>query len=265
MAFAPRAVVDGPPRLPLPYGLFSVVSLAEASTERWENGVTWLGASCDPVAIVVGDCDAPEGFPKQFPDGGGVVGEASAFTVYGTYKCSPSGNAVSEGQRQAREVLIAREEAAVERRLWDSMDDDPTVLAGGDPLVTLALLERFIGDEYGSLGVIHASRFAAAILVVKGLISGNGKQMQTALGTPVVVGTGYPGTGVDGVAPPDASEYIAATPAMFGYRSQIFESTNRPGDLLDRTSNDLYGIAERNYLIGYDNCGVAFAPVTLTE
>lgn len=365
MAFAPAAVIEGPARLPLPFGLFSVVSLAEASTERWENGVTWEALTCDPVSILVGACDDPYGFPKNFRHEPSV-GEAAAFTVYGTFKCSPIGQVdpFAHAQQQARAVLQAREEQAAEGYLWASMMlDSPTTLTdGGDVIQSLGALEGWIGEEYGSLGVIHVSRRAATTLTQKGLIRPKGGQMQTNLGTPVVVGSGYPGSGegiaesqtitvtetvppisgtftltldtkvtgpidfdataaevaaalnaLDGVsgvtgsggplpgtvtvtfaegtdwplmsgdpagltngtvgigagvnggftAPSAGSEYIAATPGLFGYRSEVFEQTNRPGDLLDRLNNDLYGIAERNYLIGMEPCGVAIVELPL--
>ena len=143
MAFAPAAVVDGPDRQPLPYGLFSVVSLAEAATERWENGVTWEAFGCDPVAVVVGDCDAPEGFPKVFPDGGPGTGEASAFTVYGAAKCSPIGGDLGKQEEKAQETLLAREEQAVEARWWATMaaDASAVTLAASGPLLGLGLAE----------------------------------------------------------------------------------------------------------------------------
>lgn len=360
--FAPPAEIDGAPRLPLPYGLFSVVSIAESSTERWENGVVWQALTCAPAGIVVGDCNAPEGFPKQFVSGD-LDGVATAFTVYGTYKCSSFGNPISYAQQRAREHLEAAEQWAVERRLWGVLDNNPTILTGPNPGVSLGLLEDFIADNYGSLGVIHASRNAATTLAGKQLIEVRNGRMETKIGTPVVVGGGYPGTGaaqtetqtltktgtptagnitltydgqttgnipwnatsaqvktaldalsnIDTVTtaggplnttaititftsdpgenvpqmtvngaftgggaavttttlgdvgtPPGAgTEYIAASPALFGYRSQIFEATNREGDLLDTKQNNLFGIAERNYLLGYDPCGVAFSAITL--
>lgn len=370
MGFAPNTVVDGPPRLPLPFGLTSVVPLAEAVTERWENGVVWEPLSCDPAGVVVGDCDSPEGFPKQFPAGGAGTGKASAFTVYGVYKCDPIGHTLEWAQERAREHLFVNEEKAAETRLWRKMAQDPSAvtLPGGTRSVAVGQLEQWIAENYGSRGVIHASRNAATIIGRSSLASGQGSQLTTKLGTPIIAGGGYPGTGLgisevqritvtgsptggtftltfegettgpiafnataaqvqtalealpdiepgdvvatggplpgtaitltfggryDGVdvpqvtttssftggttpsatggttvtgsftAPAAGTEWIAVSPAIFGYRSQPFESTNRPGDLLDRSHNDLYGIAERNYLLGYDPCGVAFAPLTL--
>src|SRR3546814_5926530 len=76
------------------------------------------------------------------------------------------------------------------------------------------------------------------------------------LGTPVVAGAGYPCTHPDSVT---AGSWIVATPALMLYRSEIFTATNRPGDLLDRGQNNLFGIAERRYLVGWDECPAPLA------
>lgn len=365
MGFAPLAAIDGPDRQPLPYGAFSVVSLAEAATERWENGVTWEAFGCDPVGVVIGDCDPASavGFPKQFPDGSGT-GSATPFTVYGAAKCTPGAGDINKQRDKAREVLLAREQQGVETRLWMKMaaDDNADLLTASSPLLGLGRLEKWIGDNYGSKGVIHASRLAATVLVKAAVLRPSGGQLLTQLGTPVIVGSGYPGTGraisevqtvtvTDGAAPSgtftlsydgqttdpiawnasaadvraaldaigapvtdatggvlgtnpvtvtfdtdgenvpqmtasgagltDASvatatttegdvtdpaagsEFIAASPALFGYRSDVFMPSDGQGDLLDRNTNTLFGIAERNYLLGYDPCGVAFVEIDL--
>lgn len=368
VGFAPRATIDGPDRLPMPFGLFSVASLAETATERWENGVNWEAVMCgDPLSVLVSDCDpaVADGFPKQFPDGPGT-GSADPFTVYGTYKCSGP-QAVAVAQERAREVLDLGEEKAAERRLWSKMDDSPEVLTASDPLVAVARLEKWLADNYGSLGVIHMSRAAATVAAKRAAFRVVGNRLVTALGTPVVAGAGYPGTGpgidevqtvtvtpnpdqvgfpssgtftlsfggettepiawnapaqavadalnaLDGVQgvtaeggplgtsavtvtfPEDENiaqmtsdgtgltnasvatattteggidaadtdtEFVAASPAIFGYRSEVFEQTNGQGDLFDRSNNNMFGIAERTYLLGMDPCGVAFVQMNL--
>jgi hypothetical protein len=55
---------------------------------------------------------------------------------------------------------------------------------------------------------------------------------------------------------------IVGSPALFGYRSEVFNSSARPGDLLDRAQNNLYAVAERTYVIGFDPCPVVKATYT---
>jgi hypothetical protein len=54
-----------------------------------------------------------------------------------------------------------------------------------------------------------------------------------------------------------------ASPALAGYRSEVFDSSATPGDLMDRQTNVLYAIAERSYILGYDPCGVGAAELNL--
>jgi hypothetical protein len=96
-----------------------------------------------------------------------------------------------------------------------------------------------------------------------GLIVTNGSVARTVLGTPVVAGGGYPGTSPAGVAASTGEAWAYATPALLGYRSAIFYPSSRSGDLLDRGVNDLYGVAERSYLVGWDPCDVGAVEFTL--
>lgn len=264
------ALIPAPARTPMPFGLFSVLSLADDTEGRWQSGAEWEALNCSPAHGVGGVCEVDEngdpvepiGLPKEF-NGGMAVGEATPFTVVGTYECSPAGNPIERASEVAQQHLLAREEARAEQALWTGdlgntpalATEDTTVLGSGamSPAQGIGLLERWIAVNYGSLGVIHVDRLLGTVLVEKGIVKVNGSKANTALGTPVVIGGGYPGTGPTG----QAGTWAYVTPAMVGRRSDVFTSSNRPGDLLDRRTNDLFGVAERNYLIGWDPCGVA--------
>src|SRR5699024_3125298 len=88
------------------------------------------------------------------------------------------------------------------------------------------------------------SRYVAQVAVDKGAIERRSGRLETRLGTPVVAGTGY------------AGDTVIGSPRVFGYRSEVFTSSNNAGDLLDRSTNDLYAVAERRYVLGFDPCGV---------
>lgn len=256
---APPTVVVGAPRVPLPFGLFSVLVPRVDASARWENGVRWETLTCDPVGgRGAADCD-PEaeviGLPKELGANAGDYGDALPFTVYGHYTCSPIGNTPAQAQAKADAHLIAREEARAERALWTGdLGNTPNIQAEAEDLggfatwwAGVAALEQHLAETYGSQGVLHMSRATALSQFKDGsLISRNGRLM-TPLETPVVAGTGYP------------DEAIAITPALFGYRSEIFASSAVPYDLLDRKQNNLTAIAERTYLLGFDPCGAAIA------
>lgn len=266
MAFAPATVVDPIARTALPFGLLSAVTPRPAGDSRWENGVVWEPLACGPASgIGEVDCEtqAASGLPKTFPAPGGTD-EATAFTIYGSYECSPMGHTLEYAQERATEHLLAREEARAEQALWTGdlgntpNFSDADTQAGGalEPCLALATAEQYIGTNYGSLGVIHVSRLLAQVLLCEEALEVRGTRLFTRLGTPVIAGAGYPGTHPDGVT---AGEWLIATPALMLYRSEIFTATNRPGDLLDRAQNNLFGIAERRYLVGWDECPAPLA------
>lgn len=261
MAITPPALVAGAPRTPLPFGLFSVVPFREGSTDRWESGVEFESLGCPgeaPKGVGAYDCDPEEGdpaalgLPKDLEEGGLVLGEGGTFLVYESYVCTPIGNSLETAESTARLRLEAREELRVEQALSTgafgqapNFVDGVTDLGEQDSLKeAIALLEQTLAIEYGLQGILHMSRYTATLALEKGVIESNGQRLRTKLGTPVIAGSGY------------AFDGIVATPAMFAYRSDIFTSSNRTTDLLDRRDNNLFGIAERNYLLAIDPCGI---------
>lgn len=267
---APGTLVPGPTRTPLPYGLFSTFTFRPPTGDRWESGVVWEQLPCDEADAIGGwncDPDTTVGLPKNLADmSGAMSASASQFTVYGHFNCGPVGWTPADAQQRATDHLLAREEQRVEKAIWTGdlgnvpslASPSTTVIAGGTAvghIAALAMLEDFIAAEYGGLGVIHLTR-GTALTATANLIQAKGGRLYTQIGTPVVAGGGYPGSGPAGEPSGNGKVWGYVSPALFGYRSDIFNSSDRPGDLLDRARNDLYAIAERSYLLGWDDCGV---------
>lgn len=273
---APAQLVSGAPRVPLPYGLFSVLA-PRGGDERWLNGVTWDTLTCEPIGgFGPTHCDPADvvGLPKNLVGGDAEPGKASEFGVYGHFTCSPIGNTLEHAQERATAHLLAREEARVEQALWrGDLANDPNFKGAASISATpvnvrvgFAKLEREIATEFGSAGVIHVSRDIAQYALSRGVLETKGGRLFTKLGTPVVAGAGYGGPGPAGsTSVPAGVEWAVVTPGLFGYRSEVFFPSSFPGDLLDRRQNDLYSVAERSYLIGWDDCGVAALPISLNE
>lgn len=278
-AVAPPALVAGAARQALPYGLFSAVTFRSPTSDRWEAGTESETLTCEPLAgIGPWQCDIPrdetEGLPKTIITSEGDPAAADVFTVYGTFVCSPVGWTPQRAQERSAELLMIREENRVEQAFWSGdLDNDPNLVDSGTDLTAatavpyltgLGMLEDHVATEYGSLGVIHMMRGAATYGLAVGALVSTGGRLTTKLGTPVVAGGGYPGTGPGALGAPAAgTAWLYITPAIFGYRTEIFTSSNRPGDLLDRSTNDLHAVSERSYLLGFDPCPVGAALVTL--
>lgn len=262
----PPALVVGAARMPLPFGLFSVLLPREGASDRWEGGgVEFEELGCPPPADtgIIGayECEGvTPGLPKDFESNGGV-GEAGQFTVYQSEKCSPIGNGIDRSNEIARQRLAAFEELLVERELWKLLDrvnlsrtvDLASATVRDDIIEAVAELAQLEATTLGTLGVLHMRRDVAMLAIKAGVVEVRQARLFTTLGTPVIAGSGYGDTGT--------TQKIVLTPQLFGYRSDVFTSSNRPGDLLDRKNNDLYGVAERNYLVGFDQSCIELAPI----
>lgn len=273
--FAPAQVVDGITRQPLPFGLLSVLTPRTTADVHWQNGTQWEALGCDPVSGI-GDpecADSEEetiGLPKSFQRGG-LLGEASAFTVYGSYVCTPVGHTVQYAQDRATEHLLAREQARVEQAFWTgdlgntpnlrgATDQNPSGAA--DPVAAVGLLEDFIAETYGSLGVLHMTRAVANAAIAAGSVLVSGSRLLTNLGTLVVAGAGYDGSSPAGAPAADGESWVYATPALVGYQSEVFPGTDPVAAGFDKSNNDLHAVAERTYLLGFDPCGVGAVRTT---
>lgn len=250
---APAVTLSGPPRVPTPFGLFSVLAFLPSAEGRWENGAVWEALTCEPLPdVLVYDCDPDiaQGFPKVF-DASPGTGEAPAFTVYGTYHCSLTGNTADFAEEQATAHLLAREEQAVSAKVWASLladshhQDLGSFADAGSALAAVECANRL---SYGSLGMLHVSCQALPLLAAAQLIApySTRNQLFDIYGTPIEV-TDAPG-----------SAMIGMTPALLGYRSDVFTP---PSMMLDTSNNDLYGLAERTYLVGWDPCGTYTATI----
>src|SRR5699024_6721981 len=140
----------------------------------------------------------------------GMAPEATPFTLYGHFTCSPVGYTPATAQDLAEVHLTTREEAGAEREFWTGdlgsspslVDDETTVLGTGQSATLgIAALEDWLAVEYGSQGILHTTRGTALALVTRGVAEIKGGRLQTVLGTPIVAGAGYPGTGPDGSSP----------------------------------------------------------------
>ena len=67
----------------------------------------------------------------------------------------------------------------------------------------------------------------------------------------------------DGDPPAEGTTNVYATPALLGYRSDVFPGAEPTSAGFDRAANDLFAVAERTYVIGYDPCGTAVATVQI--
>lgn len=264
----PYAIIEGPDRAPLPYGLFSTFSFRAEGDGRWQSGARFQTEPCSPIAGVPtweSDPETPEDHEKDLAREDGPEGEAVGFTVYGHKTIDVVSTSFAEAQALAQARLLSGEERRVEQALWTgdlgntpslvgSTPDQPLGTAATATAQAVAALESWIATELGYQGMLHMSRWMASHLLLKGAIEAKNGRLLTKLGTPVAAGTGYPGTGPGGTAPTDTAQWVYATPTIFGYRSEVF-GPDEP--VFDQRVNDIIALAERTYLLAMDTCGTA--------
>lgn len=264
--FAPKVAVQAPSRSPLPFGLFSVFQ-AQSSAERWlAGGIHWEALTCSGAVgfpVTSGDLSAGEDSDVHDPSvGRDTYGSARPFSIHGYYESTMLNTSEADAEARAEEHLLLNEQTRVEQALWtgdlqnypnlvgENLPDDVDGYAVQDLgsaslTAALAQLEGFIATELGFAGVIHVSRHTASLLAAADLVAPRGGRLLTKLETPVVAGAGYTGS------------QMIVTPELFGYRSDVSSWTTA-----NTRTNDLISVAARDYVIGFDPCGIARIEVT---
>lgn len=251
---APKQRVDAPAASPLPGGLFSQFSPIEDSSVRWENGVTWEDSERAQLGAI-GQWQSPgavPGLPKSLTDPKCITLESQApLTVYAAFRTTPLGHSPAEATQIAASRLLMQEEHAVEQALWTGAPSrglglgkvrSYAVKGAGklDLPQGVAALEHYAA-QYGFQPTLHVPRRLGSLLASAKIIKDSrGGGFETRLGTPVVVGAGYP----------DEMQIVATGPIVI-YRGEAFTSTTGAGGF-DKGQNDLTGLAERQYVIGFN-------------
>lgn len=226
MTVGPEAAVDPLPLAPPRISLITSALVEESnSVGEWLNGLTFAPEACDgPVNPYWWECantasggQSPEQVygvnGKLIPNPPAIV-RFRPFTVWTGFRCTTGQFRSNEYKPRARRALEAFQSTFIEEELWtgarvatparfpnDFFQNSPTALNGGSdtPYVTaLAELEQGLAEcNPGQPGMIHAQPRVVTKWIQNGLIvpESSGRRLRTLLGTIVVPGQGYPGSG----------------------------------------------------------------------
>lgn len=235
MAFTKTGVVTAPKIVPSAFGLLAVVKPENAPGEdQWVRG---FAQEWETTVEYLTNWDDTDTTSSVLVNGATVnyYDDIKPFFIEVDETRSTLGFLGIDRIERIKNQLEGMTQHAMEAELWDgairkgeSHDNkalssaSATVLNGGaalSPRRALALLEHSIGlaSQGGEQGIIHMTRDVAALLASNSnmLFHEAGKEhLQTLGGTPVVVGSGYSGTGPDGDAGAAASatnKWIYAT------------------------------------------------------
>jgi hypothetical protein len=245
MAFPKNGVVEAPKIVPSAFGLLAVVKPENSADEdlwirgfsqEWEtelySATNW--DDTDTTSAVVVSAGVPNYYDEIKP----------FFIEAEEYRSTLGFLGIDRIERLKRQ-LEGVTQHAIEVELWDgairkgeSHDNKAltastaTILNSGtalSPRRALALLEHRIGlaSDGGEQGVIHITRDVAALLASNSNMLFHEKDkdhLQTLGGTPVIVGSGYTGTGPDGATgatATDANKWIYGTGTVRVYLGEI--------------------------------------------
>lgn len=283
-------IVD-PPTIggPAPYGLMSVAQMINggANQPRWHSGVQFQPNACQRAMSTIMQCPFPDEFDytKAVTSQGLPSRGAETFAVYADIECSSVGSWEYAVER-ALAALAQGEARAVERAFWTGEIDtpagrfihpylasdinltDPTgeivLQTAADVLVTgvdivegMGILEGALGHCYPGAGVIHAERAVIEHMAAHHMLVRNGQQLFTHAGIPLAFGAGYTGTYPNSTAAPAGTTWIFGTGTVMIRRDPEITITSDRTAALDRSTNTLRLIAERNYNIAWDCCHFA--------
>jgi hypothetical protein len=268
-AVVPRLLVPPPPGpVAHRFGLFSAATILENPEPHALTGIEYVSVcstQVDPYPVwcepTVPDGTSTTKVPRQ------TIGttEASPFAVYAADECV-LGRDQDEAKQQLRQRFLAGEQAAVERIVWNGvLGNWPTfaaaeVLSGGtagvDLIDGIGLLEQWLAETWGGVGVIHGPRTIAPRAAQSLAVTINGPRALTIFGSVFAFGTGYPGTPPDTGGTDDGSLWIYATPPITIRRSPLIEPADWTTNAFDRSTNRGMLIDERLYVVDWP-CGVA--------
>lgn len=263
----PRKYLPGPPPQPPLYTLFGAASTVDEPNDRWINGLTVSGYPCGPVDRY-SLCGGSAGIAKPAAAAPPLAYDVDPFTLVYPFRCRAYHGQVWDTVReQALAAFEAYEAQGFEEEFWTGElepgnphltdNDTVTVLNGGTATSlrnAMGLLEQAIADS-GAKGMIHTSACVGSDMAQSGGASKDGNKLVTPLGTIVVPGSGYHGTGPNGSTPGAHQRWAYATGLVAAWR----EPTARviPDNITqahDRVTNDVVITVERVYAAGWDRC-----------
>lgn len=245
MAFPKNGVVEAPKIVPSAFGLLAVVKPENSADEdQWVRGfsqeweTTLYSATNWDATDTTDGTVVTAGTPTYYT-------EIKPWFIEAEELRSTLGFLGLDRIERLKRQLEGVTQHAMEVELWDGAirkgeshankalsSASATILNGGtalSPRRALALLEHEIGQvsDGGEQGIIHVTRDVAALLSSNSNMifhETENDHLQTMGGTPVIVGSGYSGTGPDGATGATASatnKWIYATGTVRTYVGDV--------------------------------------------
>ena len=216
-------------------GEFTPVERLGASDE-----IGWEGADCGDVKSTFVACFTDEeNIPNKTFDGVEQISGISApFARYAGVSCFIGGDSDESYLEQARRLLLAREDRAVETVLWGWAKAAPTPGTAANLTEAIGKAEQFADADYVGLPVLVMSRQDATAAAAAGALKNEDGKLVSPNGVPVLA------TGVI----PDAD---LGTVAVIGWPG-VYATAVTVAQAPQLSTNVDKAIAERVYAVGID-------------
>jgi hypothetical protein len=268
------ALIEPPLPPPRPYGLFDVAlgPMPFPVDPAVGGGIQYQPNDCeDDVFLYAMNCGPAVSGSKTFSAVEPAI-SGNPFGVITSYQCGAIGYSFEEAKARVLTRMALREQTGVERRVWQGVplggiggipglfQSAVTLPAASCPTTAVQALEQALADNGVFGGIIHARPNMAAQLGRSHLIeTGPGRRISTYLGTPVVFGQGYNGTGPQGQAITTTTEYMYASGRILLWATDA--DVPDPRQTFDQVNNVMFTIAEKVY-VAIVECGVWAVQVT---
>jgi hypothetical protein len=264
---------DPPPPPVRPPGLFdaAIGPMPFPNPNAVGGGVQYIPDDCGDVYIWGMSCPPVSG-AKTFQALPAAV-SGFPFTVYTSYTCNLVGISYDEARQRVLTRASLRMQRGVERIFWGGTNAAPglpgiTGLLRGATALTaasctasaIATLEQGLVDNGIIGGIIHARPYMMPFLANLHVLEPNGRGWKTPLGTPIVFGQGYDGTGPNGEAVTATVEYMYATGRVPIWQDPEIWVPPVDGGF-NTSTNVLTLMAEQVYAMGIE-CGKFSVAVT---
>jgi hypothetical protein len=251
--------------------------------DRWGQGFVVQPENCIAAGTWDPDCDQ---WPSS-PSGDGPLLNKTAksdapanetsyivkpFVIETAFNCDATGLQAVDFRGRARRQLVASSSKAMEYELATGtqkgaqgnqfLEDAASVVvlsAGSSfsPAGALARLGAALSAcGHGGRGMIHAPTVWVGRLMETGdMVTEGGQRLLTKVrGDRIVAGSGYPGTGPAGVAPPEGDVYVYATGPVVFRLSEPEVFPDALSEAMDRKKNNVEYRAERMGAVYFDPC-----------
>lgn len=256
------------PATPAPHGLVSVSS-EQKTPDRWELGYTICPENCVEASTWDPDCEAwPDGEKPIKSDAETHLDcyDVDPFVIETAFTCDAQGFTVVDFAGRARRQLEAGTPKALEFELWTgtlkpnnpNLQTGATVIGSGPypPMLAMTLLGQALSNcAHGGIGTLHAPTWIVELWVNSFCLKEVGSRLTTMVrGDLIAAGTGYPGTGPNGIEPGNLQSWVYATgPVQHRLGDpQVFPETLM--EALQKGSNDIEYRAERYAAVNFDPC-----------